>query len=94
MATSRVLQRLYSFDISSPDFLRNLHCLIQHDEQEQYLTSLRGSELTRLVDFLDEVRSLRLAFFFSYETASVGPQCYPHNRWCCTRVSKQTTIHL
>ena len=62
MATSRVLQRLYSLDASSPDFLRNLYCLLQYDEKEQYLTSLRGLALTRLVDFLDEVRTLPSSF--------------------------------
>ena len=80
MATSRVLQRLYSLDTASPDFLRNLYCLTQHDEKDQYLISLRGSELARLVNFLDEVRTLSpFGFLFSYEMASVGPQCYPHN---------------
>ena len=63
MATSRVLQRLYSLDASSPDFLRNLYCLIQYDEKEQYLTSLRGSGLARLVDFLDDVRALLSTLF-------------------------------
>ena len=58
MSTSRILQRLYSLDISSTDFLRNLYCLIQCDEKEQYLISLQGSELARLVDFFDEVRAV------------------------------------
>lgn len=62
MSTSQVLQRLYSLDTSSPDFLRHLYCLIQNDEEDQYLSSLRGSELTRLVNFLDEVCPLFLAF--------------------------------
>ena len=56
--TSRILQRLYSLDISSPDFLRYLHCLIQHDEEERYLTNLKEPELTRLLDFLDKVRAI------------------------------------
>jgi hypothetical protein len=55
MSTSQVLQRLYSLDASSPDFLRYLYCLIQTDEEEQYLSSLQGLELVRLVDFLDGV---------------------------------------
>jgi len=62
MSTSRILQRLYSLDTSSPDFLRYLYCLIQYDEKEQYLTSLQGSELARLVNFLDKVRSVPSAF--------------------------------
>ena len=57
MSTSRALQRLHSLGTSSPDLLRCLYDLIQSDDEEQYLTSLRGSELTRLVDFLDRVRS-------------------------------------
>ena len=55
-ATSRILQRLYSLDTSSPDFLRHLYCLIEYDEKEQYLTKLKEPELTRLLDFLDKVR--------------------------------------
>ncbi|KAF9785472.1 kinase-like domain-containing protein [Thelephora terrestris] len=55
MSTSQVLQRLYSLDASSPDFLRYLYCLIQTDEEEQYLSSLQGLELVRLVDFLDGI---------------------------------------
>ena len=56
MSVLWILYRLYSLDPSSPDFLRRLHSLIRHDEEEQYLSSLQGSQLTRLVDFLDEVR--------------------------------------
>ena len=56
------LLHLYSLDPSSPDFLRRLHSLIRYDEKEQYLSSLQGSQLARLVDFLDEVRALPLAF--------------------------------
>ena len=54
MSTSHVLQHLYALDTSSPDFWRYLYCLIQNDENEQYLSKLQGSELIRLVDFLDE----------------------------------------
>jgi hypothetical protein len=57
MSTSQVLQHLYSLDASSPDLLRYLYYLIQNDDEDQYLSSLQGSELTRLVDFLDGVRS-------------------------------------
>jgi len=58
MSTSQVLQHLYSLDISSQYLLRYLYCLIQHDEEEQYLSSLQGPELSRLVEFLDKVRVL------------------------------------
>ena len=53
-----MLQHLYSLDPSSPGILRLIYGLIRHDEREQYLSSLRGPELARLVDFLDEVRAL------------------------------------
>ena len=62
MPTSHILQRLYSHDTSSPDFLHLLYCLIQYDEDEQCLTTLQGSELARLVDFLDKVRATPSAF--------------------------------
>ena len=62
ISTSRVLQCLYSLDTSSPDFFHNLYYLIRYDEDEQYLTSLQGSELTRLVDFLDKVHPVPPAF--------------------------------
>jgi len=62
MSTSRILQHLYSLDISSPNFPRYLYCLIQRDEEDKYLSSLQGSELARLVDFLDEVRTLPSVF--------------------------------
>ena len=51
--TSRILQRLYSLDASSPDFSRYLHSLIRYDQRERYLTNLEEHELTRLLDFLD-----------------------------------------
>jgi len=62
MSTSQILQHLYSLEVSSPEIPRLLDGLIQHDEEEQYLSRLRGSELTRLVDFLDQVRALLSAF--------------------------------
>lgn len=71
MSTSEILQRLYSLDTSSPDFLRHLHCLIQTDEEEQYLNGLRGPELSRLVDFLDGVRTLPMA---SFQLTNLSPQ--------------------
>ena len=63
MSTSRILHHLYSLDTSSPDLLRCLYYLIQNDDEEQYLSSLQGSELTRLVDFLDGVRPPPLVSF-------------------------------
>ena len=58
MATSQVLSHLYSLDTSSPEFSRHLYRLIQNDEEEEYLSTLQGPELLKLVDFLDAVRSL------------------------------------
>lgn len=55
MSTSQILRDLYSLDTSSPDFSRNLYCLLKSDEDEQFLANTRGSELSRLVDFLDGV---------------------------------------
>ena len=60
--TSRILQRLYSLDASSRDFIRYLHCLIQFDEEEQYSTNLEEPELMQLVDFLDKVRAVPSTF--------------------------------
>jgi len=57
MSASQILQRLYSLDTSSPDISRLIYGLIRHDEEEQYLSSLQGSELARLIDFLDQVRT-------------------------------------
>jgi len=62
MSASQLLQHLYSLGASSPGISRLIYGLIRHDEDEQYLSSLKGSELTRLVDFLDEVRALRSVF--------------------------------
>ena len=60
--TSRTLQRLYSLDASSPDLIRYLQSLIRYDEEEQYLTNLRETKLTQLVDFLDKVRAVPSTF--------------------------------
>ena len=57
MSASRILQHLYSLDTSSTDISRLTHDLIRHDEEEKYLSSLQGSELAQLIDFLDEVRT-------------------------------------
>ena len=42
ISTPWILHRLRSLD-TSLNFLRYLHCLIQHDEEEQYLPSLQAS---------------------------------------------------
>jgi len=62
MSASQILQHLYSLDTSSPGISRLIYALIRHDDDEKYLSTLRGSELTKLVDFLDEVRTYRLGF--------------------------------
>ena len=62
MSSSQILQHLYSLDTSSPDISRLIYGLIRHDEEDQYLSRLRGPELTRLVDFLDKVRTFLSAF--------------------------------
>ena len=62
MSASQMLQHLYSLSTSSPGISRLIYGLIRHDEEEQYLASLRGSELARLVEFLDKVRGLPSAF--------------------------------
>ena len=62
MSASQILQELYSLDVS-PGISRLIYRLIRHDEEEQYLSTLQGPELTRLVDFLDVVRILLSAFY-------------------------------
>ena len=62
MSTPWILHCLYSLNPSSPDFSHRLRSLIWHDEREQFLTSLQGPQLARLVDFLDQVRALPSAF--------------------------------
>jgi len=57
MSASQILQQLYSLDTSSPDISRLTHDLIRHDDEEQYLSGLQGSELVQLIDFLDKVRT-------------------------------------
>ena len=63
MSTCQVLQYLYSLGTASPNLPSYLYRLIQCDEEDQYLSGLQGSELTRLVDFLDEVRTSSLPPF-------------------------------
>ena len=71
-STFWTLRDLYLRDPSSLDFLLRLQSLIRRDEEEQYLSSLRGSGLTRLVDFLDELRAVPSAFH-QFTKHSVGP---------------------
>jgi len=73
MSASQILQHLYSLDTSSPGISRLIHGLIRHDEEEQYLSSLQGSELARLIDFLDEVRTHLSPFAtFTKQTQALG----------------------
>ena len=58
MDTSKILRHLYSLNASSPDFSRYLYHLIQSDGEDHYLLDLQGSDLIRLVGFLDKVRVL------------------------------------
>ena len=58
MTTPQILELLYSFNTFSPEFSHCLDRLIKSDEEDRYLLSLQGPELTRLVDFLDRVRVL------------------------------------
>ena len=62
MSTPWILDRLYSLDTSSPEFLRHLFSLIHSDKEEQYLISLKGYRLARLVYFLDKVHATPSAF--------------------------------
>ena len=79
MTTRQVLQHLYPLDTSSPDLPRLLDGLIWHDEREQYLSTLRGSELARLVDFLHGVRAL-LPAFRPVTKILAGSQRHPNHR--------------
>jgi hypothetical protein len=72
MATSQVLNHLYSLDTSSPEFSRHLYRLIQNDEEEEYLSTLQGPELLRLVDFLDAVSTSSAGLFRTYGTGFIG----------------------
>ena len=56
------LHCLYTLDPSFPDFLRRLYSLFCYDDEERHLSRLQGPELTRLLDFLDRVCTLRSAF--------------------------------
>ena len=79
MATSQILQHLYSLNTSSPDFSRYLYHLIQSDGEDNYLLDFQGSKLIRLVDFLDEVRVLPSASLQLTKQTS-GPQRHPDRR--------------
>lgn len=62
MSTPWSLRRIRSLDPSSLDFLRQVYALLRHDEEEQYLPSLQGQELARLVDLLDRVLTFPSTF--------------------------------
>ena len=94
MSTSHILQHLYSLDTSSPGISRHMYGLIRRDEEEQYLSSLQGSELVRLVDFLDEVRTYRFRLVSGYGIDSAGSRCHSHNRRCFSTMLAQTTSYL
>jgi len=93
MSASQILQHLYSLDTSSPGISRLLHGLIRHDEEEQYLSSLQGSELARLIDFLDEVRTHLSPFAYGYET-NPGPWRHRRHRRSLPTMFAQTTNPL
>ena len=90
MPASGILQRIYSLDASSPDFLHRLYCLVHYDEVDQCLTSLQGSELARLVDFLDKVRAVLSTFhqFTKQTPQALGaiPTTYDVARECLNKL--------
>jgi len=55
MFISQVIQRLYSLDKPSSEFLRALYALIRADENREYSFNLQESESAQLVNFMDEV---------------------------------------
>ena len=77
MTTPQSLQSLYSFSTFSPQFSHCLDRLIQSDDEDNYLLGLQGSELTRLVDFLDKVRVPPSGLFLVYDTSPTGPRGNP-----------------
>ena len=90
MSASQILQHLYSLDASSPGISHLIYGLIRHDEEEQYLSSLQGSELARLVDFLDEVRPLppvfRLVTKQTLQALSAVPTADDVSRQCLRKL--------
>lgn len=58
MSAPQILQCLCLLGTSSPDISRLVYSLIRHGGEDRYLSSLQGSELARVVDFLDKVRTL------------------------------------
>ena len=63
MSVPRILRRLYTLDPSSLDFSRHIYAITRHDEEEKYLSGLRGSELAQLLDLLDKVRAFHFTVF-------------------------------
>ena len=93
--TAKTLRRLYSLRTSSLDFIHTLHSLIQFDEEEEYLTSLKKPELKRLLDFLDKVRTCCSINVSSVSRqTSTGPRYHPDERSRCSRVFRKATQSL
>ena len=63
MSASTALHKLYSLDTTSPEFLRGLYAFVRSDEDGKHSADLNGVELTRLVDFLDNVRPFSSDFY-------------------------------
>ena len=80
MPASDVLEELYALDPCSSDFPRTLFSFIKSDEEEQYSKNLEGEELTRLMDFLDNVRPLPISFFLVANKLCEGSLFHPHYR--------------
>ena len=72
----------------------NTPSISQVDNEEPYLINLQGSESSRLVDFLDEVRALPLVSFHTYRADSAGPRCSHSCRRYLPTMSAQITSHL
>ena len=100
-----ILYRLYSLDTSSLNFQRNLYSLFRYDEEEHYLSSLRGSELARLADFLDGVCTLPSAFYqFMKQTPQalsvisakhdISRQCQHKLQEICAHCSTLPSSHI
>ena len=98
MSASQVLRYLYSLETSSPDFLRHLYCFILDDEGEQYSSNLQGSELARLVDFLDEVRpfypDFRLVMKQVLQALSAIPATDDISRQCLRKLHAICDYHM
>ena len=79
MSTIWNLHYLYPLGPSSPGFLRRLYSLIRYDEEDRYLLSLQGPELTRLLDFLDRVCPLLPSFYLAIKQVLQTLDAIPSN---------------